>query len=149
MRTTPIPKPGEIKARWYLVDASQEVLGRAATRIARILQGKDRPTYTPHVDTGGFVVVVNAGKIQATGAKDEQKMYQWYSGYHGGHKERSLAEMRRKSPEQILRLAVKRMLPKSRLGRRMLGKLKVYAGPEHPHTAQAPEPLTFREGSAS
>jgi large subunit ribosomal protein L13 len=138
-----MPKPGEIKPRWYLVDASQEVLGRAATRIARILQGKDRPTFTPHVDTGAFVVVVNAGKVKASGNKDAEKIYQWYSGWHGGRKERTLAEMRERSPEQILRLAVRRMLPKSRLGRVMLGKLKIYAGPEHPHSAQNPEPLSF------
>ncbi len=138
-----MPKPGEIPNLWYVVDASQEVLGRAATRIARILQGKDRPTYTPHVWTGSFVVVVNAEKIQATGNKEQQKVYDWYSGYHGGHKHRTLAEMRVRSPDEILRLAVRRMLPKSRLGRRMLSALKIYAGPDHPHTAQSPEPLTF------
>ena len=138
----------DVESRWFIYDASQHVLGRMASDIAMRLMGKDRPTYTPHVDTGGFVVVINAEKVQATGAKEEQKIYHWYSGYHGGRKERTLAEMRRKSPEQILRLAVKRMLPKSRLGRRMLGKLKVYVGPDHPHAAQAPEPVTFREGSA-
>jgi len=143
MRTTPIPKPGEIENRWYLVDASQEVLGRAATRIARILQGKDRPTYTPHVWTGSFVVVVNAGKIQATGNKDQDKVYDWYTGYHGGRKHRTLAQMRVSKPDEILRRAVRRMLPKSRLGRRMLSALKIYPGPEHPHTAQNPEPVTF------
>lgn len=143
MRTTPIPKPGEIENRWYVVDASQEVLGRAATRIARILMGKDRPTYTPHVWTGSFVVVVNAEKIKATGNKDRDKVYDWYSGFHGGHKYRTLAEMRVRKPDEIMRLAVKRMLPKSRLGRRMLAALKIYAGPEHPHAAQGPVPLTF------
>ena len=143
MRTTPIPKPGEIENRWYLVDASKEVLGRAATRIARILQGKDRPTYTPHVWTGSFVVVVNAEKIQATGDKEQNKIYDWYTGYHSGQKHRTLAQMRERSPDLILKRAVKRMLPKSRLGRRMLSALKVYAGPEHPHTAQNPEPITF------
>jgi len=143
MRTTPIPKPGEVENKWYLVDASQEVLGRAATRIARILQGKDRPTYTPHVWTGSFVVVVNAEKIQVTGNKDRDKEYNWFSGWHGGHKYRTLSDMRIRNPEDILRLAVKRMLPKSRLGRRMLAALRIYAGPEHPHVAQSPEPMTF------
>ena len=143
MRTTPIPKPGEIENKWYVVDASKEILGRAATRIARILQGKDRPTYTPHVWTGSFVVVINAEKIQATGNKEQQKVYDWYSGWHGGHKHRTLAEMRQKKPDMILERAVRRMLPKSRLGRRMLSALKIYAGPEHPHTAQNPQPLSF------
>jgi large subunit ribosomal protein L13 len=138
-----MPKPGEIENRWYLVDASQEVLGRAATRIARILQGKDRPTYTPHVWTGSFVVVVNAEKIQATGDKETKKVYDWFSGWHGGHKYRTLGEMRQRKPDMILRRAVRRMLPKSRLGRRMLSALKIYAGPDHPHTAQKPEPVTF------
>lgn len=143
MRTTPFPKPGEIENRWYVVDASKEVLGRAATRIARILQGKDRPTYSPNVWTGSFVVVVNCGKIQATGNKDSQKVYDWYSGWHGGHKHRTLSDMRQRRPDMILHRAVRRMLPKSRLGRRMLSALKLYAGPEHPHAAQNPQPLTF------
>lgn len=143
MRTTPIPKPGEIKNLWYVVDASQEVLGRAATRIAQILQGKDRPTYTPHVWTGSFVVVVNCEKIKTTGKKEQQKVYDWYSGWHGGHKHRTLAEMRQRNPDEILRHAVKRMLPKSRLGRRMLSALKIYKGPDHPHVAQGPVPVSF------
>jgi large subunit ribosomal protein L13 len=143
MRTTPFPKPGEIENPWYVVDASKEVLGRAATRIARILQGKDRPTYSPNVWTGSFVVVVNAEKIQATGDKEQKKVYDWYSGFHGGHKHRTLGDMRQRKPDMILRRAVRRMLPKSRLGRRMLSALKIYAGPEHPHGAQNPQPLTF------
>ena len=146
---TPMAKPGEVQPRWHLVDASQEVLGRAATRIAQILQGKHRPTWTPHVDTGDFVVVINAEKIQATGKKDADKQYQWYTGWPGGQRERSLAEMRQKRPEQILRLAVKRMLPKTRLGRHMLKKLKIYAGAEHPHTAQKPEPLDLGTGRSA
>jgi len=117
------------------------VLGRAAARIAVILQGKHRPTWTPHVDTGDFVVVINAEKIGATGRKDARKIYQWYTGWVGGQRERTLAEMRTRSPEKIMRLAVRRMLPKSRLGRKMLRKLKVYAGSEHPHAAQKPEAL--------
>ena len=140
---TPMAKRGEIQANWHLVDASQEILGRAAVEIARRLQGKHRPTWTPHSDTGDFVVVINAEKIGATGDKDEKKIYDWYSGYPGGRKTRTLAEMRVQRPEQIMRLAVRRMLPKSRLGRQMLKKLKIYAGSEHPHSAQNPEPLAL------
>jgi len=143
---TPLAKPGEVARRWYLVDASQETLGRAATRIARILQGKHRPTFTPHVDTGDYVVVIHAERIQASGSKDTDKVYQWYTGWSGGRKTRSLAEMREKRPEQIVRLAVRRMLPKTKLGRAMLRKLKVYAGAEHPHGAQKPEALSFGTG---
>ncbi len=146
---TPMAKPGEFDSRWYLVDASQEVLGRAATRIAMILQGKHRPTYTPHIDTGDYVVVINAEKIQATGAKEEKKIYQWYTGWHGGRRERTLAEMRVKKPEEVLRSAVRRMLPKTRLGKQMLSKLKLYAGAEHPHEAQQPEPLEFNTGRSA
>jgi len=146
---TPLAKPGEIEPRWYVVDASQQVLGRMAARIAMILQGKDRPTYTPHVDTGGFVVVINAEKIGATGTKDQDKVYDWYTGWPGGRRTRTLKEMRQKSPEQVVRLAVRRMLPKSKLGRKMLRKLKVYAGTEHPHGAQKPEAVTFAGRSAS
>jgi large subunit ribosomal protein L13 len=146
MHTTPLAKPGEIVPRWYLVDASQEVLGRAATRIARMLQGKHRPTYTPHVDTGDFVVVINAEKVQATGKKDLQKQYTWYTGWPGGLKRRPLGEMRRRNPAQTVRLAVRRMLPKSTLGRNMLKKLKIYPGPDHPHAAQKPEAISFGTG---
>jgi len=146
---TPLAKPGEIEPRWYVVDASQEVLGRMAARIAMILQGKDRPTYTPHVDTGGFVVVINAEQIGATGTKDLNKVYDWYTGWPGGRRTRTLQEMRQKSPEQVVRLAVRRMLPKNKLGRKMLRKLKVYAGTEHPHGAQRPEAVTFAGRSAS
>jgi large subunit ribosomal protein L13 len=141
-------KPGEITQQWHLVDASQEVLGRAAVRIAGILQGKHKPTYTPNVDTGDFVVVINAEKIQATGNKGRDKTYQWYTGWPGGQRERSLDEMRDKRPADILRLAVRRMLPKSRMGRQMLKKLKIYAGAEHPHGAQKPEPLNLGTGRA-
>jgi len=143
---TPMAKPGDVKPRWYLVDASQEVLGRAATKIAAILQGKHRATWTPHVDTGDYVVVINAGQIQATGKKDQQKVYQWYTGWPGGQKQRTLAQMRTARPEDILRLAVRRMLPKNRLGRTMLKKLKMYRGAEHPHAAQNPEPLDLGTG---
>ena len=140
---TPMAKPGEITPRWYVMDASKEVLGRVATRIATLLQGKHRPTYTPHVDTVDFVVVINAESIQASGKKETDKEYQWYTGWHGGRKTRSLQEMRKRNPEQILRLAVRRMLPKSTLGRMMLKKLKIYRGSEHPHAAQQPEEISF------
>ena len=138
---TPMAKQGEVTPHWYVIDAGQEVLGRAAVRIARILQGKHRPTFTPHIDTGDFVVVVNAEKIQATGKKETDKIYDWYTGYPSGRKTRTLSEMRQRRPEEIVRRAVRRMLPKSRLGKKMLRKLKIYAGPDHPHTAQNPEPL--------
>ena len=141
--TTPMAKPGDVQPRWYLVDASQEILGRAATRIAGILQGKHRPQYTPHIDTGDYVVVINARSVRATGKKEQDKVYQWFTGWPSGRKTRSLAEMRTRRPEQIVRVAVRRMLPKTRLGRKMLRKLKIYAGAEHPHAAQQPESLTF------
>ena len=140
---TPMAKQGEIQPVWHLVDASQEILGRAAVEIARRLQGKHRPTWTPNCDTGDFVVVINAEKIGVTGKKEEQKIYDWYSGYPGGRKTRTLAKMREQRPEAVVRLAVRRMLPKTRLGRQMLKKLKIYAGTEHPHTAQNPEPLAL------
>jgi len=146
---TPMAKRGEITPRWYLVNAEREVLGRAAVRIATILQGKHRPTWTPHVDTGDYVVVINAEKIQATGKKDNEKVYQWFTGWPGGRKTRSLNEMRARLPEDILRLAVRRMLPKNRLGRLMLKKLKIYPGPEHPHDAQKPEPMDLDTGRKS
>jgi len=139
-------KAGEITPHWYLIDARNEVLGRAAVRIAMILMGKHRPTYTAHIDTGDFVVVINAAEVQATGAKDEKKIYQWYTGWPSGRKTRTLEQMRAKRPEDIVRLAVRRMLPKSRMGRHMLKKLKVYAGSEHRHAAQKPEPLNLGTG---
>jgi large subunit ribosomal protein L13 len=134
-------KPGEVQRRWYLVDAEGRTLGRLATRIADTLRGKDKPQYTPHVDTGDFVVVVNAEKIQVTGKKLDEKMYYRHSGYPGGLRERTLREQLERRPTEVLRLAVKGMLPRNRLSRAQLTKLKIYAGPEHPHQAQAPEPL--------
>ena len=130
---------GELEHKWLLVDASDKVVGRLASEIATILMGKHRPTYTPHVDTGDYVVVVNVEKIRFTGKKWEQKKYAWYTGYP---RQRTIsAEVRReRKPELILTEAVRRMLPKSKLGRAMLAKLKVYAGSDHPHTAQQPEP---------
>ncbi len=143
---TPMAKSGEVTQRWFVVDAEKEVLGRAATRIARILQGKHRPQYTAHIDTGDFVIVINAAKVQATGKKETDKIYQWYTGWPGGRKTRALNDMRKRHPETIIRSAVKRMLPGTRLGRHMLKKLKIYPGAEHPHAAQRPEPLDLGTG---
>lgn len=135
-------KRGEVAQKWYVVDLADKVLGRAATRIARILMGKHRPTYTPNVDTGEFVVVLNAAKVKLTGAnKPEQRTYQRYTGYPGGQKEHTLTEMLEKNPEKVVSEAVRRMLPKSKLGISMLTKLKVYPGEQHPHQAQQPEKI--------
>ncbi len=134
-------KPREIEQSWYLVDAEGETLGRLATEIADVLRGKRKPAYTPHVDTGDFVVVVNAEKIHVTGNKLEQKIYYRHSGYPGGLRQRTLAEQLQRRPEEVIRKAVKGMLPKNRLAAAQLRKLKVYAGPEHPHEAQNPAPL--------
>jgi large subunit ribosomal protein L13 len=134
-------KPGEISRDWYVVDATGQTLGRLATRIADTLRGKGKPQYTPHVDTGDFVVVVNAEKIQVTGNKLDQKQYYRHSGYPGGIRSRSLREQLERRPTEVLRIAVKGMLPKNKLAARQLTKLKVYAGPDHPHEAQAPKEL--------
>jgi len=136
-------KPGEVEQKWYVVDAAGQVLGRLASRIALRLQGKHKPEYTPHVDTGDFIIVVNAEKIRVTGNKLEQKEYDHYTGYKAGRKVVLLAEMLAKHPERVIEMAVRRMLPKSILGRKMLKKLKVFAGPNHDHAAQQPEPLEF------
>lgn len=135
---TYMAKPGEVEQRWWLVDASGKRVGRIATEIAMILMGKHRPTYTPHVDTGDHVVVINAEKVEFGGAKWQQKHYTWYTGYNGLSRETAEQRLERR-PELILEEAVRRMLPKSRLGRAMLRKLRVYAGTEHPHAAQAPQ----------
>ena len=132
---------GEIERKWFVVDAESLVLGRLATRIALILRGKNKPIFTPHVDVGDFVVVVNAEKVKLTGRKLEQKTYYRHSGYVGGLKETTAGKMLQTKPEEVIRHAVRGMLPKSRLGKQQLHKLKVYAGPEHPHEAQLPEPL--------
>jgi large subunit ribosomal protein L13 len=134
-------KPGEITREWYLVDAEGKTLGRLATQIADTLRGKRKPQYTPHVDTGDFVIVVNAEKIQVTGNKLDQKRYYRHSGYPGGLRSRTLREQLDRRPTEVLRVAVKGMLPKNRLARQQLTKLKIYAGPEHPHEAQNPRPL--------
>ncbi|HET7321909.1 MAG TPA: 50S ribosomal protein L13 [Longimicrobiaceae bacterium] len=136
-------KAGEIERRWFVVDAQGKILGRMASEIARILRGKHKPIYTPHLDTGDFVIVVNADQIELSGRKKEQKTYFRHSGYMGGEKHIPFERMQEKHPERVIELAVKGMLPKNALGRQMFQKLRVYAGPEHPHQAQAPEPLTF------
>jgi large subunit ribosomal protein L13 len=141
MQKTWNAKPGEITRRWYLVDAEGQTLGRLATQIADALRGKRKPAYTPHVDVGDFVIVVNAEKIAVTGAKRQEKMYYRHSGYPGGLKSRTLNDMLERRPEEVIRLAVKGMLPRNRLARKQLTKLKVYAGPEHPHAAQQPVAL--------
>ena len=139
---TYMAKPGELGKKWLLVDVSGKVLGRTATKIATILMGKHRAEYTPHVDTGDFVVVVNASQVEVTGnSKPQQRVYQRYSGYPHGRKVVPLEEMMKKHPERVVTEAVRRMLPKSKLGAAMLGKLKVYAGPDHPHQAQRPEKI--------
>jgi large subunit ribosomal protein L13 len=134
-------KPGEIERRWYVVDADGQTLGRLATQIADTLRGKGKPQYTPHVDTGDFVVVVNAEKVRVTGNKLDQKRYYRHSGYPGGLRSRTLREQLDRRPTEVIRKAVKGMLPKNRLARQQINKLKIYAGPEHPHEAQAPKPL--------
>ena len=134
-------KPGEIEREWFLVDAEGQTLGRLATRIADTLRGKGKPVYTPHVDTGDFVVVVNAEKVAVTGSKLDTKIYYRHSGYPGGIKQRTLREQLERRPTEVLRKAVKGMLPKNKLAAAQLLKLKIYAGSEHPHAAQAPKPL--------
>ncbi len=140
---TYIPKLAEIGRKWHLVDAEGKILGRLASRIAQILSGKDKPIYTPHLDVGDFVVVINAEKVKVTGGKEEKKIYYRHSGYPGGLKERTYEELLSKKPQDIIRKAVRGMLPKNKLGRQMFKKLKVYAGSEHPHQAQRPEKLDF------
>jgi len=139
--TTYMPKPGEVAANWHVVDATDQVLGRLASKIALILQGKNKPTYTPHVDTGDFVVVINAEKIIVTGSKAEVLEYDTYSRYPGGRHVYSYKDMLALHPEKLIELAVRRMLPKSKMGRNILGKLKIYRGGAHPHAAQQPREL--------
>jgi large subunit ribosomal protein L13 len=138
-------KPGEVARNWYVVDADGKTLGRLATAIAIALRGKNKPQYTPHVDTGDFVVVVNAEKIAVTGQKLDQKLYHRHSGYPGGLRTRTLREQLDRQPTEVLRKAVKGMLPRNRLSRAQLTKLKIYAGPVHPHEAQAPKPLPLED----
>ena len=136
-------KNADVERKWYVVDASDKVVGRLATEIATILRGKKKPTFTPSTDCGDFVVVTNADKVKFTGNKEESKRYYWHTGYVGGIKSRTVKEQRERGPELILSKAVERMLPKTSLGRKQLTKLKIYAGSEHPHTAQNPEALNL------
>lgn len=131
----------DVQRRWILIDASDQILGRLASRVAMMLMGKDKPTYTPGVDSGEFVVVTNASAVRVTGRKESDKLYRRYTGYVGGLVEETLSEIRAKKPEKLVVLAVKRMLPKTKLGQQMLKRLKVYPGAEHPHQAQKPEPV--------
>ena len=135
--------PAKVERKWYVVDATGYTLGRLASEVAKVLRGKNKPVFTPHIDTGDYVVIVNAEKIKVTGKKLDQKIYYHHSEYVGGMKETTLREMLAKKPEKVVELAVKGMLPKGPLGRQMYTKLHVYAGPEHPHAAQKPETLTF------
>lgn len=144
MRTTYMAKPNEIERKWYVVDAEGQTLGRLASEVASILRGKHKPTYTPNVDTGDHVIIINAEKIELTGKKLTNKIYYRHSQHPGGLKTRTALEMRTNYPEKMLELAVKGMLPKGSLGRQMFKKLHVYAGPEHPHQAQKPEKYELR-----
>jgi large subunit ribosomal protein L13 len=143
MNTTIVPKLEDIAQKWYVVDASEQRLGRLATEIANILRGKNKPTFTPHLDTGDFVVVINAEKVIVTGRKPQQKLYRRHSGRPGGMKQETFEKLQQRIPERIIETAVKGMLPKNRLGRRLFTKLRVYVGSEHPHQAQKPETLTI------
>src|SRR3954447_16528513 len=139
-------KANELAKHWYLIDAESKVVGRLAAQIAPILMGKHRPTYTPHIDTGDYVIVTNVDKVVFTGNKWQQKSYQRYSGYPGGQKDEAAWKLFKRRPTRILELAVQRMMPKNKIGRHMMAKLKLYAGPQHPHQAQAPTPLDAISG---
>lgn len=135
--------PATIERKWYVVDAADKTLGRMASEVAKVLRGKNKPIFTPHMDTGDYVIIVNADKVKVTGRKMDQKIYYRHSGYVGGLKQTTLREMMAKKPERVVELAIKGMLPKGPLGKQMYRKLHVYAGAEHPHEAQKPEVLTF------
>ncbi len=136
-------KAEDIDRKWYVIDAKDQILGHVAERAARILRGKDKPAFTPHIDNGDFVIVLNAGQVQVTGRKTDQKVYRSYSGYPGGHHEENFRKRRERHPEMIIESAVRGMLPHNRLGRAIYKKLKVYAGEEHPHSAQEPQQITL------
>lgn len=138
-------KPSSVVKKWWVVDAADQTLGRLASRLALILQGKHKPIYTPHIDTGDFIIVLNAEKIGISGKKLDQKIYYRHSGYPGGQKATVLSDLLRKNPDRVIRHAVKGMLPKNRLGRAQLKKLKIYTGTEHPHSAQMPQVLTVQK----
>jgi large subunit ribosomal protein L13 len=144
MNKTYLPKPDTIEAQWYVVDAANQHLGRLASEIAKILRGKNKPLYTPHLDTGDFVIVVNAEQVAVTGKKRTQKLYRRHSGRPGGMKVETFEKLQARIPERIIEQAVRGMLPKNRLGRQLFTKLKVYAGPNHPHQAQKPENLAIQ-----
>src|SRR5262249_30839497 len=146
---TPMPKKDSVARKWYLVDAEGKVLGRLAARVATLLIGKHKPTYAPHVDVGDHVVVINAAKVHLTGQKHANKLYRWHTGYIGGLREVPAEKMLRMHPERVIEWAVSGMLPKTKLGRAMAKKLKVYAGTEHPHAAQGPEPLDLARTPAA
>jgi large subunit ribosomal protein L13 len=136
-----IQKPAEVERKWYVVDAEGKTLGRMASAVAAILRGKNKPTYTPHVDCGDYVIIINADKVAVTGKKRQEKIYKRHTGYPGGLKELTFEQLMEKHPEEVVRHAVKGMMPNGKLGRKMFKKLKVYAGPEHDHAAQKPEVL--------
>ena len=140
---THLPKVNVNERKWHIIDADGAVLGRLAVQVADILRGKNTPVFTPHLDAGGFVVVINAEKVRVTGKKETDKEFMSYSGWKGGEKYRSVAQVRASQPEQLIHHAVKGMIPKNRLGRQLLTKLKVYKGPQHPHAAQQPAPLAY------
>ena len=144
LQKTHSPKPADVERAWYVVDATDVPLGRLASELAPVLRGKHKATYAPHIDGGDFVVVVNADKVHVSGNKEIEKIYFRHSGYPGGLRAETLSEVREKHPERLVEIAVRGMLPKNRLGRQMLRKLKVYAGPDHPHAAQKPEPMALR-----
>ena len=144
LQKTYSPKPADVERAWYVVDAADVPLGRLASEIAPVLRGKHKATYAPHIDGGDFVIVINADKVHVTGGKEIEKIYFRHSGYPGGLRAETLSEVREKHPERLVEIAVRGMLPKNRLGRQMLRKLKVYAGPDHPHAPQKPEPMALR-----
>lgn len=139
--STTMARPETVKQRWYVIDATDKVVGRLAVQIANILRGKHRPDYTPHIDTGDFVVVINAEKVRFTGKKMDTQTYHWYTRHPGGYKTATAREWIEKHPDRIIEKAVARMVPRNRLGRQQMSKLKIYAGPSHPHQAQQPEEL--------
>ena len=141
MEKTYLPPQDTLERNWYVVDAADQRLGRLASEIAKVLRGKNKPTYTPHMDTGDFVIVVNADKVEVTGRKRAQKLYRRHSGRPGGMKTETFAQLQARIPERIIEQAIRRMLPKNTLGRKLFTKLKVYAGPDHPHQAQNPQSL--------
>jgi large subunit ribosomal protein L13 len=140
---TPIPSGSNYQRNWFVIDAAEVVLGRLATKAASVLMGKHRPTYTPFIDTGDHVVIINAERVRLTGSKEEDKIYRTHSGYPGGLKEVQARKMRQRRPERMLELAIQGMLPKNKLGKQMYRKLNVYAGPKHPHQAQKPQDLAL------